>query len=147
MSPDGKRTASHVLTKRRVELDNIGFMKKNWTVAVDGTPWENTFLNVWGGTFSDDGKHVAAVVRTALAQYTIAVDGTPWEQAFGTVWEPTYKPGTADVFAPVQTPKGWTLAVNGKPAWGNFLRCGNRYSLLTVKSWLLLWPLQWENGL
>ena len=26
----------------------------------------------------------------------------------------------ADVAAPVQTPKGWTLAINGKPMWGNF---------------------------
>jgi len=38
MSPDGKRTAAHVLVNRRVELDNFAFMKKNWTVAVDGTP-------------------------------------------------------------------------------------------------------------
>ena len=120
MSPDGTKTASHVLTKRRAELDNVGFMKKNWTVAVDGTPWSNTFLNTWGAVFSHDGNHVAAVIRTGLSQYTIAIDGNPWEQAFGAVWEPTCRPGSAEFIAPVQTPKGWTLAVNGKPIWGNF---------------------------
>ena len=120
MSPDGTKTASHVLINRRAELDNAGFMKKNWTVAVDGNPWDAKFINVFGGVFSSDGNHVAAVVRTAMALYTIAVDGKPWEQTFGVVWEPICKPGSNDFVAPVQTPKGWTLAMNGKPIWGNF---------------------------
>ena len=64
MSPDGTKTAAHVLMNRREELDNVGFMKKNWTVAVDGTPWDTKFINVWGGVFSSDGNHVAACVRT-----------------------------------------------------------------------------------
>lgn len=55
-----------------------------------------------------------------MSQYAIAVDGTPWEPAVGAVWEPIFKPKSADVVAPVQTPKGWTLAMNGKPLWGNF---------------------------
>ena len=63
---------------------------------------------------------LAATVMTDMSQYTIAVDGTPWEQVFGAAWEPIFKPGSADVVAPVQTPKGWTLAMNGKPIWGNF---------------------------
>jgi hypothetical protein len=82
ISPDGKRTASHVQVKQRVELDNVGFMKRMWTVAVDGTPWEENFINTWGATFSSDGNHVAAVVRTDMSQYTIAVDGKPWEKSF-----------------------------------------------------------------
>jgi len=120
VSPDGTKTASHVLVNRRAELDNVGFMKKNWTVAVDGTPWDTNFLNVWGGVFSSDGNHVAASVRMSLALYTIAVDGKPWEQTFPTVWEPICKPGTNDFVAPVQTPKGWTMAMDGKPIWKFF---------------------------
>ena len=120
MSPDGKRTASHVQVERLATLDNVAFLKQIWTIAVDGIPWSRNFINLWGGIFSDDGNHVAAAVRTDMSQYTIAVDGTPWEQVYGAVWEPVFKPGTADVVAPVQTPKGWTLAMNGKPMWGNF---------------------------
>jgi len=120
MSPDGTKTASHVLTKRRVELDNVGFMKGNWSLAIDGTPWDATFINIWGGTFSSDGNHVAACVRMGMALYTIAVDGKPWSQTFPAVWEPVRKPGSNDFVAPVQTPKGWTMAMDGKPIWGNF---------------------------
>ncbi len=120
MSPDGKRTASHIQIERLATLDNVSFQKKIWTVAVDGTPWDRNFLNLWGAVFSDDGNHVAAAVRTDMSQYAIAVDGTPWEPAVGAVWEPIFKPKSADVVAPVQTPKGWTLAMNGKPLWGNF---------------------------
>jgi hypothetical protein len=120
ISPDGKRTASHVQKKTRAELDILGFLKKIWTAAVDGTAWDNTFLTLWGGVFSDDSNHLAAIVMTDMSQYTIAVDSTPWEQVFGAAWEPIFKPKSTDVIAPVQTPKGWTLALNGKPIWGNF---------------------------
>ena len=120
LSPDGKRTASHVQVNPRAELDIIGFLKKNWTAAVDGTAWDTTFLTLWGSVFSDDSNHVAAIGMTDLSQYTIVVDGTPWEKVFGAVWEPIFKPGSTDVVAPVQTPKGWTLAMNGKPIWNYF---------------------------
>ena len=80
LSPDGKKTASHVQIKPSAELDIFGFLKKIWTVAVDGTPWDITFLTLWGSVFSDDSNHVAAVVMTDLSQYTIAMDGIPWEQ-------------------------------------------------------------------
>jgi hypothetical protein len=96
LSPDGKRTASHVQVSPRKELDILAFSNKNWTVAVDGTAWD------------------------ARSEYTIVVDDVLWEQRFGAAWEPVFKPGSTDVVAPVQTPSGWTLAMNGKPIWGNF---------------------------
>jgi hypothetical protein len=120
MSPDGTKTAAHVLVNRRKELDNFAFMNKNWTVAVDGNVWDTNFINVWGAVFSSDGSHVASCARTAMALYTIAVDGKAWEQTFPAVWEPICKPGSNDFLAPVQTPKGWTIAMDGKPVWGNF---------------------------
>jgi hypothetical protein len=120
ISPDGKRTASHVQIKRRAELDIFALLERIWTVAVDGTPWNKNFLILWGAIFSDDSNHVAAVAMTDMAKYTIAVDGTPWEQVYGLVWEPIFRSGSTDVVAPVKTPKGWTLAMNGKPIWGNF---------------------------
>src|SRR4030043_524184 len=88
--------------------------------ALNGTPWEKTFWSIWGPVFSTDSNHVAACVRTGFAQYNIAVDGNTWEGPFGLVWEPIFKPNSNDGVAPIRTPKGTTLAMNGKPIWGFF---------------------------
>jgi hypothetical protein len=120
MSPDGKRTASHVQIRPRKELDIEWLYQKNYTVAIDGQAWDNSFLVIWGCTFSDDGSHVAAVAMTDMSQYSIVVDGVLWNKVYGACWEPIFKPGTYDVIAPVQTPNGWTLASNGNPIWGFF---------------------------
>jgi len=120
VSPDGKKTASCVQVQPLAAVDVFTYLKGIRTVAVDGNPWEKTFLSVWGAVFSPDSNHVAAAVRTGLAQYSIAVDGNPWEGPFGLVWEPIFKPNSNDVVAPVRTPKGTTLAINGKPIWGFF---------------------------
>src|SRR4030042_5549409 len=120
VSPDGKRTASCVQVQPPASPDIFTYFKGIRTVAVDGNPWEKTFLTVWGAVFSQDSNHVAAAVRTGLAQYNIAVDGNTWEGAYGLVWEPIFKPNSNDVVAPVRTPKGTTLAMNGKPIWGFF---------------------------
>lgn len=120
VSPDGKRTASCVQVQPPASPDIFTYLKGIMTVAVDGNPWGKTFLTVWGAVFSPDSNHVAAAVRTGLAQYSIAVDGNPWEGPYGLVWEPIFKPNSNDVVAPVRTPKGTTLAMNGKPIWGFF---------------------------
>jgi hypothetical protein len=122
ISPDGMKAASGVLTQRLKEGDIFTFQKGLWTIAVDGTPWDTNFVNVWGFTFSPDNKHVAAEVRLNLYEYTIAVDGKTWDTIFSCVWEPIFKPGSTDVVAPVKTAKGWTLAMNGKPIWDNFVQ-------------------------
>ncbi len=118
ISPDGKRTASHVQLRQREELNIHWFYQRNYTVAVDGKAWDNAFLITWGATFSSDSKHVAAVVMTKdAATYSIAVDGVPWDKDFSGCWEPIFIPGTSDVIAPVETPKGWSLALNGDIIW------------------------------
>jgi len=122
ISPDGMKAASGVLTQRLREGDIFTFQKGLWTIAVDGTPWDTNFVNVWGFTFSPDNKHVAAEVRLNLYEYTIAVDGKTWGEIFSCVWEPIFKPGSSDIVAPVKTAKGWTLAMNGKPIWDNFVQ-------------------------
>ncbi|WP_038054822.1 electron transfer complex subunit TmcD [Thermodesulfobacterium hydrogeniphilum] len=121
ISPDGKRTASHVQIRQREELNIHWFYQKNFTVAVDGKAWDNSFLTTWGATFSSDSQHVASVVMTSdAATYSIAVDGIPWDKEFSGCWEPIFVPGTLDVIAPVETPRGWTLAENGAIIWPYF---------------------------
>jgi len=120
VSPDGQKTASCIQIQPMKTLDIFTYQKGIWTVAVDGTPWDKKFWSIWGPVFSPDSNHVAACVRTGFAQYNIAVDGNTWEGPFGLVWEPIFKPNSNDVIAPIRTPKGTTLAMNGKPIWGFF---------------------------
>ncbi len=123
MSPDGKKVASHVQLTRRKELDIFWFYKKNFTVAINGKPWDNSFLVVWGATFSDDSNHVAATVMGSdVVHYTIAVDGKPWNKEFDGCWEPVFKPGSTDVVAPVLIGKDWTLALNSELIWPKFVQ-------------------------
>jgi hypothetical protein len=129
LSPDGTKTASAVSMKRIKEGDIFGFQEGVWTVAVDGIPWDKNFINVWHYAFSHDNQHLAAEVRLNLYDYTIAVDGKTWGEMFSCIWEPVFNPGSTDVVAPIKTPQGWTLALNGKPIWGYFVQVwGQKYS-------------------
>jgi hypothetical protein len=49
-----------------------------WTMAVDGTPWETNFGYVWSPLFSKDGLHIAAAVQQDM-RYCMALDGTAWD--------------------------------------------------------------------
>jgi len=122
LSPDGQRAATRVQINPRRELDIFWFYEKNYTIAVDGEAWANSFMAIYGGVFSDDGNHVAACIMTDLAKYTVVVDGKPWDKEFSGCWEPIFVPGSSDVIAPVQTPQGWTLAKNGNPIWPYFIQ-------------------------
>ena len=82
MSPDGRRTASRVKTKRVASLDIMGYADKVLTVAVDGNPWDTKFLSIWGITFSPDGGSAAAGVKLKPMEFTIAVDGVLWQDTF-----------------------------------------------------------------
>ncbi len=61
-SPDGKRVAAAVKNNNR------------WTIAVDGSPWSETFDNVWDPVFSPGGDKVAAKAERN-GKYFVVVDG------------------------------------------------------------------------
>ena len=67
-SPDGRMTA---IVSRDME----------WTVAVEGQPWETTFGFVWNLSFSHDGTRIGAAVQQDMT-YGAAVDGEPWPTFF-----------------------------------------------------------------
>ena len=48
-----------------------------FSVCVNGSPWENTFDKIWYPRFAPDGRLTAIVSDTG--QWTLAVDGTPWD--------------------------------------------------------------------
>ena len=59
ISADGQHTAATVQMERLGEGDTVGFMKGLWTVAVDGEPWDERFINAYTPAISPDGAQVA----------------------------------------------------------------------------------------
>ena len=111
------RTAAVVQTVSFNEGDIETFQKGCYTVAVDGIPWEQNFINAWDVDITEDGKSVAAGVRLSLYEYTVAVDGVPWEGRYSSVWEPKFSPLDGSVLAPVKVKGGWTLAKDNQLIW------------------------------
>ena len=66
--PDGKLTAL-------VRIDD------EWTVAVEGEPWEDRWEFAWNQIFNRDGSVIAVQIKDNM-EYTVAVNGDPWEKRF-----------------------------------------------------------------
>lgn len=119
LSPDGKTTASYVKIKNPPLLDIFSYKEGIWTVGINGSAWDNSFISVYGLCFSPDSKKVAATVRLSQQEFTVAVDGVLWKETFFNAWEPIFI-NNKDVAVPVKVEKGWTLAINSKPLWRIF---------------------------
>ena len=118
VSSDGKKVAAIAQTVPLAEGDIEGFMKGTWSVVVNGTPWDDNFVNLYGLSVSSDSKHVAAEYRASITEYGILVNGTPWDKTFGCTWEPVFHPTRSDIVtAPVRQGGQWFLATNGNIAW------------------------------
>jgi hypothetical protein len=98
-----------------------------WTVAVDGAPWDERFEFAWNLKVSADGQHVGAQVKRD-GQYRVAVEGKPWEQGFLSLRDYCLSPDGQRAAATVQIHKldeadiwtfmegTWSVAVDGE-AW------------------------------
>jgi hypothetical protein len=118
ISSNGKKVAAIAQTVPLAEGDIAGFMKGTWSVVVNGTPWDDNFVNLYGLSVSRDNKNVAAEYRSSITEYGILVNGTPWDKTFGCTWEPAFHPTRSDIVtAPVRQGGAWFLATNGTIAW------------------------------
>ncbi len=118
ISPDGKTVAAIAQTVPLGQADLEGFLKGTWSVVVNGKPWQNNFVDLYGLTISNDGKKIAAEYRAAICDYGIVVNGAPWETTAGCTWEPVFHPNNNDVVtAPVRQGGRWFLATNGTFVW------------------------------
>lgn len=117
ISDTGLYTSAIVQTKSLGQADLDGFGKKIFTVAVDGTPWEETYLNAWSPCFDADEHRAACTVRLTPYEYTIAVNGQCWDETFSCAWEPCFEPESGACIAPVRKGGAWGLAHNGSMIW------------------------------
>ncbi len=118
ISPDGKISAAIAQTVPLGQADLDGFLKGTWSVVVNGKPWKDNFVDIYGLAISNDGKNVAAEYRAAICEYGIVVNENPWNEKFGCTWEPVFHPNNSDeVTTPVRQGGQWFLATNGRIVW------------------------------
>ncbi len=162
VSPDGERIAAVVQTSEMVEepaygicengalwetpFDNIFYLRYladgrlfalvqdtgEWTVAVDGTTWENRYEFAWNPQFSVSGQQIVIATQNAR-KYAAALNDTPWENEFGDISHLTISAdgrSSAGVVQTVSFSEGdiytfqegcYTVAVNGRAWDSNFV--------------------------
>ena len=102
VSPDGEKIAAIV-----------NLAEGEFTVCVNGQPWENVFDKIWYLRFAPDGRLTALVSETG--EWTVAVDGVPWENKFGYVWNTMFSPDGKNIAVAVQQDMTYGMALNDVP--------------------------------
>ncbi len=116
LSQTGK-TAAVVQVDGMAAADVDAFAKGVFSVAKDGNPGKERFLNIWDISFDESGDRLAWAVRLDRENYGIAVDGSVWDSRFQAVWRPIFCNGGTNVVAPVRTGGKWFLYKDGSQLW------------------------------
>ncbi len=109
--------AAVVQVESMAAADVNAFAKGLFSVANNGTPGSERFLNIWDLAFDDEGRSLAFGVRFDRETYGIAVNGSVWDQRFQSVWRPMFCDLGKSVAAPVRTGGKWHLYKDGTPFW------------------------------
>jgi len=118
ISPDGKTIAAIAQTLPLGQADLDGFLKGTWSVVVNGKPWKENYVDIYGLTISDDAKNIAVEYRAAICEYGIVVNETPWNEKFACTWEPAFHPTNSnEITTPVRREGQWFLATNDRIVW------------------------------
>lgn len=117
LSPDGTKVASVVQTRNIPQADIFTFKEGCFSVAINGQPWDTTFVNCWDTAFDATGEHVAVTVRTSLYDYTIAVDGKAWSSRYQCMWEPRFNPKDGSVVAGARQGGKWGMLKDDAWIW------------------------------
>jgi predicted Rdx family selenoprotein len=110
ISTDGQNLAAEV----RLNL-------YDYTIAVNGKPWEQTFGCVWEPIFHPQTGAVIAPVRTG-GKWFLAQDGQIiWDRKFVQLWHPMISE-SGNTLAAIVAPRygKWTIAIDGEPWSASF---------------------------
>lgn len=143
LSPTGKKSAAVVQIVPLKQADLEAFAKGAYTVAVNGTAWEQPFVNAWTPVFNCLGEEqVAAQVRLNEFEYTIAINGIPWPTTYNCVWAPSFDPVGSAVAAPFRKGGRWGMTVDGAEFWKpTYYQCWNQqWSFDAKKLWAIVAP-------
>ncbi len=118
------KSAAVVQTRSIPQADIFTYQEGCYSVAIDGTPWDRNFVNVWTPVFDPSSEKVAAQVRLSLYDYAIVVDGSVIGETCQMVWEPCFHPANGSVLAPYRSGGKWGLMLDGKVFWKpRFFQC------------------------
>jgi len=96
--------------------DVDSFKQGLFSVALDGTAFDHSFLNIWDLSFDATGQHLAWGARLNREAYTIARDDIIWDRTFQGVWKPVFL-NSGKVLAPVREGGKWKLFRDNEPFW------------------------------
>jgi len=96
--------------------DVDSFKKGLFSIAIDGTAFDKTFLNIWDISFDPTGHHLAVGIRLNREAYTIAKNDIIWDRTFQGVWKPVFL-NSENVLAPVRDAGKWKLFKDNEPFW------------------------------
>lgn len=140
---DGRKSAAVVQMKSLKQADIDGFSSGIFTVAVNGNPWQETFVNVWNPVFDvRGGERVAASARLNLYEYTVLVNGEAWPATYNCVWEPVFNPATGSITVPVRQAGRWGIASEAAIYWEPvYFQCwGQQWSACGKHLWAIVAP-------
>lgn len=91
----------------------VRLSQQEFTVAIDGILWNETFLNAWEPIFINEND-VSVPVKTENG-WTLAINGKAVWRSFNQLWHQRVSPD-GRIAAVVSTEFGkWTVAIDGKP--------------------------------
>ena len=103
-SPDGESVAAIV------KQDEAEF-----TICVNGAPWESSFEKIWHLRYSPDGRLAALVADTGA--WTVACDGQSWENQFDYAWDLSFSPDGAHISVCIQQAMQYAMAAAKSAFW------------------------------
>jgi hypothetical protein len=115
MAADGT-SAAVVQVASMPGADVDAFREGVFSVARNGVPEEQRFLNIWDISLDTSGSQIGYAVRTNREAYTIVQDDTLWENRFESVWKPEFL-DEKSLLAPVRVNGKWELYKNDAPFW------------------------------
>lgn len=114
-SPDGERIAAAV---------KLG--EEEFTMCVNGEPWEAVYERCWFPKFSPDGRLTALVTEEGMP--TLAVEGTTWENTYDFIWDTQFSSDGSVIAAAAQMGMKYGMSVDDTP-WDQLYTNANHFTL------------------
>ncbi len=112
-------TAAVVQKESLAQGDIENFRQGIFCAAVNGTPQDPQFVNIWDLSFDSRGRKIAYAVRENRSDYTVVKDTVAWSESFQAAWKPLFSDRDNSVIAPVRHKGKWYLYKDGEPFWEN----------------------------
>lgn len=115
---DNSGASAAVVQKESLGQGDIErFRQGIFCAAVNGTPLEQSFVNVWDLRFDSQGRKITYIARKNRSDYTVVNGTVAWPGNFQAAWQPIFTDQDACVIAPVRHQGKWYLYKDGAPFW------------------------------